>query len=63
MQVKGGGQPYSHLPLFDDPLSKFGSLEELHSGNDNHQADDRQDQEIFPDNRVGQRGAIENQYQ
>ena len=48
---------------FDDPLSKFGPLEELNSGNDSDQADDGQDQEILPDDRVGQRGAVENQYQ
>ena len=34
-------------------LSVFGLLEELNSGNNNDQADDRQDQEILPDDRTG----------
>ena len=34
------------------PLAKFGPLEELNSGNDDDQANDRQDQQILPDDRV-----------
>ena len=50
-------------PLFDDPLSKFGLFEDLYAGNGNDQADDGKDQQILPDDPVGQGGAIENQQQ
>ena len=62
-EEKRGGQLCTRPPLIDDPLSKFCPFEELDSGNDSDQADDRQDQEILPDDRVRQRGAVENQYQ
>ena len=41
-----------------DPLSVFGFLEELNSGNNNDHGDDGKDQQILPDDPVGQRGAI-----
>ena len=49
---KRGRQLCTRLPLFDDPLSKFGPLEELNSGNDSDQADDGKDKQILPDDRV-----------
>ena len=40
---KRGGLVHCSPPLFDDPLSIFGLLEDLYSGNDNNQANDGKD--------------------
>jgi len=49
---KRGKQLFTCLPPIDEPLTKLCFLEELYASNHNNQTDDRQYQEIFPDDRI-----------